>query len=333
MENIEKANAEELLDKIFHYMTELLEVKEFSKTVNILTDLGKTIVNAERASFWFWDKEEKQYWTLAAVGNVKITVPEETGIVGRVIADDKEVLCNNPYEDKDFNGKVDEKTGYVTKSILCVPVENSEGEVIGAFQALNKLDGSGKNAPFDEKDIKRMSLVTAFCEKTLESYLLHNEAMVDKLTGLKNRYAFYEYYNKNVIKVAWQMNTCIVMCDIDHFKTVNDTYGHNIGDFVLKEVADVFKKNVGIDDIVVRWGGEEFIFVLNHKTLEEGIEFAQKMRTIIEKHTFEIADISFNITMSFGVNVVDNLFTIEENVKFADDKLYEAKNAGRNRVV
>lgn len=332
---MEKNNtpAEELLEKIFYYMTALLETKEFSKTVKLLTELGSTIVNADRSSFWFWDKQNGKYWTLAAKGNDKIVIPEGTGMVGKAITRDKVVVCNDPYNDKDFNTNVDRETGYITKSILCIPVENTDGEVIGAFQAINKIDESGKDLSFDENDVNRMSLVAAFCEKTLESYLLHNEAMVDALTGLKNRYAFYEYYNTKIVKVAKQKNMSLVMCDIDHFKHVNDTYGHNSGDIVLKEIADIFRKNIGIDDMVVRWGGEEFIFVLHDKNIEEARLFAEGIRGQIEEYKFVLEKETINVTMSFGVSQVETVLSVEQNVKKADDNLYEAKHSGRNRVV
>ena len=332
---MEKNNeaAQILLEKIFYYMTELLEAKEFSKTVILLTDLGSTIVNADRASFWFWDKQENKYWTLAAKGNGKITIPEGTGMVGKAILQDKAIVCNEPYKDKDFNDSVDKATGYVTKSILCIPVENTEGEVIGAFQAINKMNDDGTDAVFDEDDIKKMSLVAAFCEKSLESHLLQSEAMVDALTGLKNRYAFYEYYNTKLIKAAEDDHMSVVMCDIDHFKKVNDTYGHNSGDIVLKEAAKLFRNNIGVDDMVVRWGGEEFIFLLYGKDREAAKEFAEEVRKKIEEYEFVLEMDTIHVTMSFGTSEVDKNITTEQNVKMADDRLYEAKHTGRNKVV
>lgn len=331
--NKSKRDAEELLEEIFYYMTELLEVKEFSKTVNLITDLGSAIVNADRASFWFWDKENKQYWTLAATNNEKITIPENTGIVGQAISRGQVILCNDPYSYEYFNDEVDRKTGYLTKSILCMPVENTDGGVIGAFQVLNKLGDGVSNAEFTQKDVKRLSLVAAFCEKTLESYLLYNEAMVDELTGLKNRYAFYEYYNSKVLELSEIDDMSMVMCDIDHFKKVNDNYGHNSGDMVLRKVARILKENASVDDVVVRWGGEEFINILYGKDRDEAAEYAEKLRKQIEETLFETDMEPINITMSFGVHGIDSNISSEENVKLADDKLYEAKRTGRNKVV
>lgn len=328
-----KTNAEVMLEQIFYYMTELLEVKEFSKTVELLTELGRTIVNGDRASFWFWDKKHKQYWTLAATSCEKIIVPENTGIVGRTILEDKVILCNDPYEQPEFNYEVDNETGYFTRSILCIPVEDSEGDVIGAFQVLNKSDDDGNPAPFTDKDVKRMSLVAVFCEKTLESYLLRNEAQTDKLTGLKNRYGFYEYYNTKVVKMAKNCQFTIIMCDIDHFKKVNDTYGHNVGDIVLEKVADLISSNLSVDDMIARWGGEEFIIILHNQNAAGAKAVAERLRKMLETHEFDVSGYNFGVTMSFGVNEINTMLSVEENIRRSDEKLYEAKNTGRNKVV
>ncbi len=327
-----KPNAEEMLENIFYYMTELLEEKKFEKTLSMLNELGSNIVGAERTSFWYWDKKIKKYWTFAAMGNEKMMIDEKTGIVGKCISEDRTILCNDPYSMEEFNETVDEDTGYVTKSILCIPVKNSDGEVMGAFEALNKYDRHGENIPFVEEDIKRLSLVAAFGEKTIESYLLHQEAQSDELTGLRNRYAFYEYYNTKLSKKKGN-KASVVMCDIDHFKNINDTYGHNVGDLVLREIAGIIRDNAGKDDLTVRWGGEEFIVILMGKNDDEAYDFAENLRKKVQSHTFDTGDVQFGVTMSFGVGLIDLENTVEINVKNVDEKLYKAKNTGRNKVV
>ena len=112
-------------------MERLFEEKELSETLHLLTDLGKTLVNSDRASFWFWDKKNHQIWTLAALDISKITIPENTGLVGASIMNNELLVINDPYNDPRFNSDVDKSSGYVTKSILTVPVTNSEGKVIG----------------------------------------------------------------------------------------------------------------------------------------------------------------------------------------------------------
>ncbi len=334
MDTTKKAlSSDELLEKIFYYMERLFEEKELSETLHLLTDLGKTLVNSDRASFWFWDKKNHQIWTLAALDISKITIPENTGLVGASIMNNELLVINDPYNDPRFNSDVDKSSGYVTKSILTVPVTNSEGKVIGAYQAVNKLDEDGNDSAFTEADIKRIKLATAFCGRTLESHLLYSEATEDQLTGLKNRRGLYTHYEKCILPILSKKNASIIICDIDHFKRVNDTWGHNAGDAVLKHVANTYLSLVGIDDGVFRWGGEEFIMLLPGKDMMQAAEFAERCRQTIEASVCHFEDLDIKVTMSFGVSALDPQLTTAENVQSADEKLYYAKSHGRNRVI
>lgn len=333
MDNQKYLSSDELLEKIFYYMSRLFEEKELSTTLFLLTDLGKTLVNSDRASFWFWDKRKHTIWTLAALGTDTIEIPENSGLVGASMMNNEILIINDPYSDSRFNPAVDRETGYVTKSILTMPVTNNEGKVIGAYQAINKIDNEGNDAAFTEEDVKRLSLATAFCGRSLESYMLYNEAMEDPLTGLRNRRGLHAHYERRIATLRIYEKASIIMCDIDHFKHVNDTYGHNAGDEVLKYVANLLQSSIRIDDGAFRWGGEEFILLLPHKSTAEAIVLAERLRSLIEESviTFEGTDIK--ITMSFGVSEINPELTTEENVEAVDAKLYYAKEHGRNRVI
>ncbi len=333
MDNQKYLSSDELLEKIFYYMSRLFEEKELSTTLFLLTDLGKTLVNSDRASFWFWDRRKHTIWTLAALGTDTIEIPENSGLVGASMMNNEILIINDPYSDSRFNPAVDRETGYVTKSILTMPVTNNEGKVIGAYQAINKIDNEGNDAAFTEEDVKRLSLATAFCGRSLESYMLYNEAMEDPLTGLRNRRGLHAHYERRIATLRIYEKASIIMCDIDHFKHVNDTYGHNAGDEVLKYVANLLQSSIRIDDGAFRWGGEEFILLLPHKSTAEAIVLAERLRSLIEESviTFEGTDIK--ITMSFGVSEINPELTTEENVEAVDAKLYYAKEHGRNRVI
>lgn len=332
MEKRKPLTAEDLLEKIFYYMNQLVNEKDFKKTLLLLTDMGRTLVNAERASFWYWDKEKKEYWTLAASDSGQLVVPEGTGVVGASIENHEVIVINNPYQDERFHSKIDEETGFVTKSILCMPVTNAAGEVMGAYQVMNKLDENGKS-DFDEVDVKRLTLAAVYSGKALESHLLYQAAHVDTLTGLKNRRGFYEYYNVEMVSVLQQKKSTIIMCDIDYFKKVNDTYGHNAGDAVLQAVARNIVEAVALNGAVFRWGGEEFIVLLPEQNLEGASVFAEQLRKRLEQMVCHFDNRDIRITMSFGVKELDSHITVEKNIEAVDAKLYEAKMAGRNCVV
>ncbi len=332
-----------LLDKIFTITQNLY--KEMSKTdsdaeddhntiYRLLTDLGRTLVNADRASFWKWDKRSRSLWTTAAVGAGRITIPEGTGLVGKALAEKRAIVTNDPYNDPDFNSDVDKKTGYVTKSILVMPISDCKGEFIGAYQAINKLGDGG----FDlEEDVRRLSLAAFICGITLESDSFLDDSRHDKLTELKNRMGFYSDYDKIYSKILTDnenvRNISLFICDIDFFKKVNDTYGHNAGDAVLKHVAEHFRRNSRICDGIYRWGGEEFIVVLPDTDAVQAADAAERLRICIMESVCHFEELDIKVTMSFGVTQLDSSKSIEENIKVADEKLYTAKENGRNRVI
>lgn len=325
-------SSEELLEQIFSYMNRLVNEKDFEENVRILTDMGRALVSAERASLWYWDKSKGQYWTLAASDSGKIVVPEGSGIVGTSIQNNETIVINNPYEDARFNPQVDRESGFVTKSILCMPITNTRGEVIGAYQTINKFDENG-DAGFDEVDKKRLALAAGYSGKALESYLLYQTSIKDPLTGLFNRRGFFEYYEDNLNPVLQTERAAVIMCDIDFFKKVNDTYGHNAGDAVLVFVADILKRSVEPAGKAVRWGGEEFVLLLPGKNIEDAYALAENIRKEVEASVCHYEDQAIKITMSFGVNDLNKEKTPDANVEQVDEKLYQAKQSGRNRVI
>ena len=120
------------------------------------------------------------------------------------------------------------------------------------------------------------------------------------------------------------------MFDIDHFKRINDTYGHDIGDDVLVNLSELVKTCIRETDIFARWGGEEFMLLLPHTTMLNASKLAERIRAIIEKNNFPTVG---TITSSFGVTQYVNTDTAETFTKRVDRALYKAKETGRNRVI
>ncbi|WP_281169383.1 GGDEF domain-containing protein [Sulfurospirillum arcachonense] len=122
----------------------------------------------------------------------------------------------------------------------------------------------------------------------------------------------------------------IMMLDIDHFKDVNDTYGHQIGDSVLIEFANILKKHSRKTDIVGRWGGEEFIIICLDTNIQGATNLAENLRASIEEFEFSIIN---HKTVSIGVSEVKDTDNIKTLIKRVDDYLYKAKESGRNKVI
>lgn len=174
-------------------------------------------------------------------------------------------------------------------------------------------------------------------ELTSKNFKLENQnkeykvkASRDSLTGLYNRYKFAELYNSSYQSMIQRENDMsLVLLDIDFFKKVNDTFGHNIGDQVLVQVANSLLKTLRNIDIVCRWGGEEFIVLLPTADLSTATKIAQKIRVNIQELDIEVAK---QISVSLGVAHINKNDSILEAVERADKALYLAKESGRNCV-
>ncbi|MDO8455128.1 MAG: diguanylate cyclase, partial [Sulfurimonas sp.] len=155
-------------------------------------------------------------------------------------------------------------------------------------------------------------------------------ASIDSLTGLYNRYKFSKLYLSSFLAMRQRHNEMsLIMLDIDFFKKVNDTYGHNTGDKVLVQVSHALLKTLRNIDIVCRWGGEEFVVLLPAASLENAYSLAQNIKTYIEE--LEI-DVVGHITASFGVAQVLESDDMQSVIDRADKALYLAKKSGRNCV-
>lgn len=152
----------------------------------------------------------------------------------------------------------------------------------------------------------------------------------DRLTGLPNRRKLEEFLHAEILRARrYNAPFCVIMLDIDHFKNVNDTYGHQIGDIVLVAIAERMTHNARETDLVGRWGGEEFLLVCPQTLLEVGLSIAERLRRDMERSP--IANVG-SVTASFGVSVYaseDDQFSLLQRV---DEALYKAKSNGRNRV-
>jgi diguanylate cyclase (GGDEF)-like protein len=167
----------------------------------------------------------------------------------------------------------------------------------------------------------------------IERIRLFHLAVEDGLTKLYVVRHFKEMLDQEMSKAKrYNRPLSLIISDIDHFKRVNDTYGHLSGDFILREVANIFKSSCRETDIPGRYGGEEFVILLPETKLEGAIEFAERLRKLVESLTLEYDNVKFNITISFGVAEYKNEATNADFIKRADEALYVAKETGRNKV-
>ncbi len=163
---------------------------------------------------------------------------------------------------------------------------------------------------------------------------LHNLSRIDPLTRLFNRRAMIERIESEQRRSARnESGFSLLLSDIDHFKQVNDQYGHNCGDAVLKGVAGTLKDRIRGGDQVGRWGGEEFLLLLPDTRLDGAAVLAESLRSAVESLSFECEDRPLKVTMTFGVMACTPGDSIDDCIRKADEALYRGKAAGRNRCV
>ena len=279
-----------------------------------------------------------------------------------VVSDDRKILaCNKVFEEitgfskEDVVGKYcyDNTLRHVTDSgkQLCsdgCPLHDSiNNEKINTAKVyLHHKKGyrvpvKVRTIPFKDEETKKTYAIEVFTDYIKESKIykenrkLKENLITDELTQVYNR-RFIDYQLEVSIKEYATFNTALALLfiDIDHFKNVNDTYGHETGDRVLKSVAKSLALNIRNGDFVGRFGGEEFVVLLRDVTKEEMVHVAEKLRSLINNtNTYLENDKPISVTVSIGATYYQEHMTKMDLIKTADAMMYQAKKDGRNKVV
>jgi len=216
----------------------------------------------------------------------------------------------------------------------------ANGKVVGVVQFLLERASSAEEREKFKLLVKRATRYIKEAIPVIEAKrfasTLHETTLRDPMTDLYNR-RFLETYTDTLVASTMRRGTRvgILMCDMDFFKEVNDTYGHETGDVVLIKTAEVLKSCVRASDMVIRYGGEEFIILLiDVKTSRDTLDLAERIRSAMELTVINVPDGTLKKTLSIGVSEFPgDTEGFWEAIKFADVALYRAKNEGRNRVV
>jgi two-component system, cell cycle response regulator len=217
---------------------------------------------------------------------------------------------------------------------LCmIPVLFLTG-VVSAEDKIKGLDMGGMDyitKPFDAFELQAR-VRAALRTKNLQDLLIEH-AHIDPLTGLPNRRALMERLQQEWAHMERHGQPfSFIMADIDHFKKVNDTYGHLVGDQILQEVAKVFAKQCRNIDLPTRYGGEEFAIVVSQETAEKAQCLAERCRHGIEEINLLVNGETVHTTVSFGIADATGITVSETLIEHADEALYAAKVAGRNKI-
>jgi diguanylate cyclase (GGDEF)-like protein len=341
--------------------------RDLESLLRMIIEETTAVMTAERSSLFLVDREKNEMWARIAQGVdvIEIRFPVGVGIAGTVGKTGELINIADAYGDPRFNPGFDKKTGFRTKSILCVPMRNTQGDIIGAIQVLNKRAGSFSRedetllkalssqaaVAIENADLyRRLSVLNQSLERKVEERtaeltstnerltILNQEleqiSITDGLTQVYNRRYFMERLRQEVKRVSrYGPPASLLMLDIDHFKNVNDTYGHQAGDVVLSNVAGLIRDKLRETDLFARYGGEEFILLATGTEKAGAFILAERLRKLIEGAVFTHGNSRIAVTISIGIGTWDSSINedFEELIRRADAALYRAKEQGRNR--
>jgi diguanylate cyclase (GGDEF)-like protein len=240
-------------------------------------------------------------------------------------------------EDQDFKAMTISKTMLRRESHWYFPILES-GEISAVF-AVHGIK---------EEDLARVEVLSAYLVLLIKKIKLYETvrelAIVDELTQVFVRHHFLERLEEELQRsIRFKLPLTVLMLDIDHFKRYNDDFGHLVGDATLKEVANLLKSSLRRVDLVGRYGGEEFLVAMPETRVSNATEVAERIRSSIARHDFQVYNVRTKVTVSQGIMVFDGENTegtaglnakdlAAELIRKADESMYRAKEEGRNRV-
>lgn len=216
---------------------------------------------------------------------------------------------------------------------LAAPI-SAQQAVVGVL----RVGGVPSAKQYSRDDLRLLEILANLASLAMDNCMLfHNvqqNALRDNLTGLLTHRAFDDQMEKAILEASrFNQPLSLILADIDHFKSVNDTYGHQAGDVVLQGFAHVMDRNTRPVDIIGRYGGEEFVILLLQTSHADAIQIAEKIRRDMAEQAFEANGRVLTITGSFGVATFPEDATSQQQLfRQADQRLYKAKSGGRNQV-
>jgi diguanylate cyclase (GGDEF)-like protein len=324
------------LDEVGRAIISSLELKT---VLNIIMEKIRELVQSEAWSLLLVDEETGELHCSVAVGEHadhlrQFNVKFGEGVAGWVAREGKPVVIHDVSEDPRFFNEMEMDLGFKPRSILCAPLE-TRGKVLGVLEVINKKGEGG----FTDRDLNLTTRLAGFAAVAIENARLYHQAklltMTDELTHLYNSRFFNQFLDSEVKRCErYDSNVSLIFLDLDHFKDINDQYGHLIGSKLLQEAADVLREGLRDVDVVARYGGDEFLVILPETKIDEASRVAKRMRADFDDKTFLAADgVNVRVTASFGVSSFPEFSSSkEELIRMADKAMYRVKNADRNGV-
>ena len=322
---------QELID--FHKAISLLSLEEISA---VLVDRLPSILSIHFFTLFLYDKD-KRMLNLMCHNHPDIESSFSLSLSSSLIMESAvlsgQYILGQRFKDSKYyrgsNNKFFKKDFFVT-----IPLK-IEKEIVGV---LNINDGEQDS--FEESSLEMVLDISDFISMSVSNAILYEQtkqlAVTDGLTGISNRPNMEQaLQNEFERSMRYGAPLSVVLLDVDHFKGVNDTYGHQKGDEILVAVASLLKKVCCTNDIAARYGGEEFLMILPQSNAQGAFKIADRVREGIMKMSFTGNDSNFSVTTSCGVAELDRDFikNTDQLIATADQALYDAKNGGRNKTI
>ena len=291
------------------------------------------VSGATRASFVLWDQVKQEGAVRGSVpAGALSTVATKESLTGMACMHPKGIMLREVFSAGGIPLLASGESGASPGSAAVVTVAKDR-DVVGAIAVQGKMAGD-----ITHVEVSMLQLLAKFAYVAVQSVreleLRTGQATRDALTGLANRHVFNEWMAKlQADPDGFGKKTSLILLDVDKFKLVNDTYGHDGGDAVLKGIAAALKVIVRPGDLFARIGGEELAIVLTGAPGQKAVQIAERLRQTVEATPMDAGGKTIKITASFGVSShPDSVFGVEHLFKAADEALYRAKHNGRNRV-
>ncbi|MDA8388113.1 MAG: sensor domain-containing diguanylate cyclase [Nitrospiraceae bacterium] len=267
----------------------------------------------------------------------KTAAPHEV-IAARVAREGKPLLIANMYKENGFTLKMDRDFRHKINTAICVPLK-SKGKVLGALELINRQSGEAAGEEFTPADLASVTRFTDYAAIIIERATLFEKmqelVVTDDLTKLFNtRYMTRSIGTEVLRSNRYNTSVSLLFMDIDHFKQVNDTYGHLVGSKLLVEMGQLLLRHLRELDIVTRYGGDEFVIILPQTPPQKAVKTAERIRQTVEQHAFlKKEGYDLRLTASFGVaSYPESAGSQEELIRLADEAMYKVKHRSRNGV-
>jgi diguanylate cyclase (GGDEF)-like protein len=256
------------------------------------------------------------------------------GIAGWVAQSGESVLISDAQSDHRFCRRFDEEACFITKSIICVPMIN-RGKVLGVIELINRIE----EKPFSDFDMCALKTLAEFAAIAINNATLFRRvkhlSITDDHTSLFNVRFLYDELDRRLTDVDEQGGeVSIIFLDLDHFKNVNDVYGHLCGSKMLREVGLLIKQIARQNDIPVRYGGDEFLVLMPDTDKEGALRFARRLRDRVNSHSFLSEEgLDLHITASYGVaSYPEDAKSKKDLLSLADAAMYRVKGSTRDGI-